>query len=271
MGVFYHGPLVPRQLPIWAVGIKFADTPALYHMAQIDLAVQDALDGLQRPRLGACVPFVLNDAFLIAVASGARDTGGIEPAGNCGISLTFQFAPENFPHHLRGFRVGNDAVAVQGIFDIAVGGVGADELTPGLLFPQHGAGFQRNIFGINIVDDIFQRHRQSVKGGLVGAVISVADGDEPNTQMGEDVLEKMLYLYMVSPKAREVFHHNAVDLTTSHILDQPLKALALKVCARLPVILILADEPKFLVLRNVLPQKCFLVLQSLVVLIVPCL
>src|SRR5699024_4799748 len=120
-------------------------------------------------------------------------------------------------------------------------------------------------------DDIVQRHRQSVKGGRVGAVISVANGDEPNTQMGEDVLEKMLYLYMVSPKAREVFHHNAVDLTTSHILDQPLKALALKVCARLPIILILADEPKFLVLRNVLPQQCFLVLQSLVVLIVPCL
>ena len=70
VGVFHHSPLVLRQHPVRAVGIELADAPALHHVAQIDLAAQDVLDGLHQPRLGLRVPLIPDDALLIAVAGG---------------------------------------------------------------------------------------------------------------------------------------------------------------------------------------------------------
>ncbi len=127
-------------------------------------------------------------------------------------------AAVNVPHHTGRVFINNEMILVFRVLPVAIDGAGA-YIVPVLPLGQQGApGFHRNIVGIGVVQQIFQRDMEIIAVLLVGGVDAVIDGDKPNAVGGKDLPEIAASLNVLPAQAGQVLDDHAVDLAGNNVV-----------------------------------------------------
>ena len=131
-----------------------------------------------------------------------------------------------------------------------------------------GNDLSGNIFCIHIVNHILQRYHQCIFR-ITGsqAVIAVRDGNKPNAKERKYLFQIFTCLDIVTPKSRQIFHQNALHLSSTYIVHQSFELRPVKVGTLLAVILIYVIELQIRMLFHIFFADAYLIIYRIPVVI----
>ena len=223
---------------------------------------------LRLPRAVFRKPLGKHNTLQIAVVIGIWNLFDGQCPCNRGVAHSILFHLKNALHHLRCVWVNGQLVTVLWGFHIAIGGKVADKLAAALLGVQRGIHLLRNVLGVNVIHQVFQRNRHSLAAVRPDTVVVVVDGDKPHSHEGQYLFQKVSGFQEVAPKPGQVFHDDAVHPACFHILHHPPEPRTLKICPGFSVVTIAVVQLQIRVLGDIFAQIVDLRLQALAVLAV---
>ena len=248
--------------------VQLCDFLALNHVPQIHRILQNMLHCLCLPRAVFRKPLGKHNALQISVVIGIGNLFGSQRPCNRGVAHPIPFHPKNTLYHLRRLWIDGQLMPVLRELHIAIGGKIADKLAAAFLGVQRRIHLLRNVLGVNVVHQVFQRDGHGLSAVRPDTVVVIIDGDKPHSHEGQYLFQKVSGFQEVAPKPGQVFHDDAVHPACFHILHHPLESRALKICPGFSVVTIAVVQLQIRVLGDIFAQIVDLRLQALAVLAV---
>ena len=233
--VGYHRPL-GAILPLgFSVHLQ-AVVPSLFHIPNVHLVLQNAVDSGIRP-VGGRLQSVVVAVFFTGeplVLTGAGNTLLVQLLGNADLSHSVFKQGKDAPHHLRRRRIDNKTVMILRIFTVPVAGKGPDKLAPLLLGVEGAFDLSGDVACILGVKQILQRHHHVV--GAADTVDVVRDGDKPHTVLRQPAFQIAACFDVVTPKAGQILYQHTADAPALYVPQHPLKGGALEIRAGIAIV-----------------------------------
>ena len=215
MGVPYHRPFlgIGLDLPV----IHGFGLP-LNEISGVDLGAENNADCSGLPLAAAEQIFVGDLALHLLIVAGSENARFIQPHGD-GIEASALGSPAEHPlHHNGGNRVDDKLVAIVLGFQIAVGSTRPDELAVLHGLPLLRSDLSPNVQSVGFVYHVPQRNDDTGMGVLRGDGIEVfIDRNKADVADAEILLNVVAGVDGVPPQTGEVFHNDAVDVTSLNI------------------------------------------------------
>ena len=126
---------------------------------------------------------------------------------------------------------------VVGVFAVAVGCERADEFALAALQIKRSADLVRDVAGVFVVEDFFERYDEIVHRARVEVAVHViADRDEAHVQQRKYVLKIFADADIVTAETRQVLDDHAVDDACAQVIEHALKVRPVEVGAGAAVI-----------------------------------
>ena len=78
----------------------------------------------------------------------------------------------------------------------------------------------RNVLGVNVVHQVFQRDGHGLSAVRPDTVVVVVDGDKPHSHEGQYLFQKVSGFQEVAPKPGHILDDNAVDFSLTHLFQK---------------------------------------------------
>ena len=215
MGVPHHRPFlgISLDLPV----IHGFGLP-LNEISGVDLGAENDADRSGLPLAAAEQIFVGDLSPHLLVVAGGEDASLVQPHGD-GIEASALGSPAEHPlHHNGGNRVDDKLVAIVLRFQIAVGSTRTDELAVLHGLPLLRPDLAPDVQSVGFVYHVPQRNDDTGMGVLRGDGIEVfIDRNKADVADAEILLNVVAGVDGVPPQTGEVFHNDAVDVTSLNI------------------------------------------------------
>ena len=185
--------------------VQLCDFLALNHVSQIHRILQNMLHCLRLPRAVFRKPLGKHNALQIAVVIGIGNLFGSQCSCYRSVAHPSLFHLKNALHHLRCVWVNGQLVTILRGFHIAISGKVANKLAAALFSVQRGIYLLRNVLGVNVVHQVFQRNRHGLSAVRPDAVVVVVDGDKPHSHEGQHLFQKVSRFQEVAPNRDRSF------------------------------------------------------------------
>ena len=215
MGVPHHRPFlgISLDLPV----IHGFGLP-LNEISGVDLGAENDADRSGLPLAAAEQIFVGDLSLHLLVVAGGEDASLVQPHGD-GIEASALGSPAEHPlHHNGGNRVDDKLVAIVLRFQIAVGSTRTDELAVLHGLPLLRPDLASDVQSVGFVYHVPQRNDDTGMGVLRGDGIEVfIDRNKADITDAEILFDVVAGVDGVPPQTGEVFHNDAVDVTSLNI------------------------------------------------------
>ena len=144
---------------------------------------------------------------------------------------------ENIAHDRGGHLVDQQTAVVIRVFAVAVGCERADKFALSALQVKRSADLVRDVSGVFIVEDVFERYDEIVHRARVEVAVHViADRDEAHVQQRKYVLKIFADADIVTAETRQILDDHAVDDACAQVIEHALKVRPVEIRAGVAVI-----------------------------------
>ena len=213
---------VPYHRPFLGIGL---DLPVIHgfglplnEISGVDLGAENNADCSGLPHAAAEQIFVGDLALHLLIVAGSENARFIQPHGD-GIEASALGSPAEHPlHHNGGNRVDDKLVAIVLGFQITVRSTRTDELAVLHGLPLLRPDLAPDVQSVGFVYHVPQRNDDTGMGVLRGDGIEVfIDRNKADVADAEILLNVVAGVDGVPPQTGEVFHNDAVDVTSLNI------------------------------------------------------
>ena len=213
----------------------------LRHPARIGGVAQNFGDGARRP-IAKVPPHRLLAVQPRVVRRGVGDALVGERAGDRPIGAARKAHIVDTPHDVCRLLVDDCRALLVRSRLVAVGvrPVGVLALLP--VGFQNGADLLGSIRRVPLVEHVHDGHHIHARARSVRRVHVVRKGDKADAVGGEDIVDILPHLNVISAEARKIFYNDGIDLALFGIVQKPFDGGALEVGARPAVVDILVHD-----------------------------
>ena len=147
----------------------------------------------------------------------------------------YQFPLENQLHIKCSFRV-NFITLCHGVPNIAIRSIVSDCIACFFLTLQRSPYLFGYVFRVHCVDHIPNRESQTFHVLCARTVKIICNSNQSNTQKRKHRFDIVPCFQIVATKAREIFHHDALDFLLPYIVHQAGKCRPLEICSRKSIV-----------------------------------
>ena len=165
----------------------------------------------------------------------SRNLQQCHPSSNFKNWYTHQFPLENQLHIKCSFRV-NFITLCHGVPNIAIRSIVSDCIACFFFALQRSPYLFGYVFRVHCVDHIPNRESQTFHVLYARTIKIICNSNQSNTQKWKHRFDIVSCFQIVATKAREVFHHDALDFLLPHIVHQAGKCRPLEICSRKSIV-----------------------------------